>query len=160
MHIALDYDAEVDAPFSPDFFATVALRTLTAFVPSSFPAEIEIHISVTCISREKIAELNADYRGINKVTDVLSFGEYEKREDFARETTSPIFLGEIFLCPDFIREASEEDKVTFEREMTYIFSHGVLHLIGFDHEEEMFTLQEQVTDVLTGKKEYTIEKGA
>ncbi|HCJ45705.1 MAG TPA: hypothetical protein DHV33_02200, partial [Candidatus Moranbacteria bacterium] len=52
------------------------------------------------------------------------------------------------------------DKVTFEREMTYIFSHGVLHLIGFDHEEEMFTLQEQVTDVLTGKKEYTIEKGA
>lgn len=158
MHIILDYDAEVSVPFSETFFVTIAKETLRNCMKESSEQSREIHISVTCVSEEKIAELNKSYRGIHKVTDVLSFGEYETKEAFDNEKQPLIFLGEIFLCPTFIQKASLEDGVTFEREMTYIFSHGILHLVGFDHEEAMFMIQESVTDALTGKKEYTKEE--
>ncbi len=154
MRIILDFDTEVSIPFTEDFFLLIAENTLMAYT-SSLPQEREIHMSVTCVLKEKIFELNKKYRGIEKVTDVLSFGEYTHPVDFVKETMSSIFLGEIFLCPEFIKKASLEDCVTFAREMTYVFSHGILHLIGFDHEEEMFLLQEKVTDALTGKKEYS-----
>lgn len=158
MHIVLDYDAEVFVPFAEVFFSLIAETTLEKYMNVSSDRELEIYISIACVSEEKIAELNGLYRGIKKVTDVLSFGEYERREDFDNEKRSPIFLGEIFLCPTFIENASKEDNVTFEREMIYILSHGILHLIGFDHEEEMFALQEDVTDALTGKEEYTVRE--
>ncbi len=120
-------------------------------MPIFFLEDKEIRLNVIAVSEEKIRELNREYRGKDAVTDVLSFGEYAAREELAEETKKEIFLGELFLCSLFIKAAAKEDGVTFEREMAYIFSHGVLHLVGFDHEEEMFAIQERVTNFFSQK---------
>jgi len=141
----LEYTGEAAAPFSEEFFQMIALRTLEE-CRFPFLQEKDISLNVVAVTPEKIQELNAQYRGKDSVTDILSFGEYADREALERAVEEEIFLGEIFFCPSFIERAAEEDEVTFEREMIYIFSHGVLHLVGFDHEEEMFAIQERVTD--------------
>ncbi|MFZ2187436.1 MAG: rRNA maturation RNase YbeY [Candidatus Moraniibacteriota bacterium] len=151
MHVVVEYTGEVKTPFREDFFQKIALRTLEE-CRFSFLEGKEISLNVVALSPEKIQALNAKYRGKDGVTDVLSFGEYGDRESLERGEEEEIFLGEIFVCPAFIETAAKEDEVTFEREMAYIFSHGVLHLVGYDHEEEMFAIQEAVTDVFTGEK--------
>jgi probable rRNA maturation factor len=151
MRITVEYTAETKTPFQKDFFQKVAERTL-AECRFSFFQDKEITLNVIAISAKKIQSLNEEYRSREAVTDVLSFAEYTDRAALEQESSEEIFLGEIFICPSFIEQAALEDKVTVAREMVYIFSHGVLHLVGFDHEEEMFAIQEAVTDVFTGEK--------
>ncbi len=151
MHIVVEYTEEAKTPFPKNFFQTVAERTLEA-CRFLFLEGKEIRLNVISVSAEKIQELNTKYRGKESVTDILSFGEYADRNALKQAEEDEIFLGEIFFCPTFIKDAATEDAVTFEREMVYIFSHGVLHLVGFDHEEEMFTLQEKVTDAFPLEK--------
>ncbi|MDP3957307.1 MAG: rRNA maturation RNase YbeY [bacterium] len=148
MHVVLEYTGEIATPFSEDFFQTITSRTLEE-CQFPFLQGKDISLNVVAVSPEKIQGLNVQYRGKDSVTDILSFGEYADREALEQAAGEEIFLGEIFFCPSFIERAAEEDEVTFEREMIYIFSHGVLHLAGFDHEEEMFAIQERVTDILT-----------
>ena len=153
MHVVVEYSEEIKTPFRESFFQKVALRTLEE-CHFSFLEEKEIHLNVVAVSQERIQELNTQYRGKESATDILSFGEYGDRNALEEEIEEEIFLGEIFLCSTFIEKAAKEDTVTFEREMVYVFSHGVLHMVGFDHEEEMFLIQEKVTDVFTEEKEY------
>lgn len=147
MRVILTYIEEVPTPFTEDFFQEVAGHTLEE-CNFSFLQEQEVRLNVISISPEKMRELNLTYRDKDAVTDILSFAEYADREVLAETREKDIFLGELFFCAAFIRDAAKEDKVTFEREMAYIFSHGVLHLMGFDHEEAMFAIQERVTDFL------------
>lgn len=149
MHVTLEYTEEAKTPFSESFFQSIAEKTLEK-CQFSFLEGKEISLNVIAVSAEKIQELNMKYLGKDNVTDVLSFGEYADRDALEEGEEESIFLGEIFLCPTFIENSAKEDDVTFERELVYIFSHGVLHLAGFDHEEEMFAIQESVTDAFTG----------
>ena len=57
-----------------------------------------------------------------------------------------VVLGQLFLCYDYIKRAAEEDGVSLEREMAYVLSHGVLHLLGYDHTEEMFAIQDTISE--------------
>ena len=147
MKVILEYAEEAVTPFSEEFFQEVAARTLEE-CEFSFLQGKEIRLNAVSVSEEKIRELNRTYRDNDTVTDILSFGEYADPGDLAEEAGKDIFLGELFFCSAFIAAAAKEDRVTLEREMAYIFSHGVLHLVGFDHEEAMFTIQERVTDFL------------
>lgn len=147
MRVILEYSEDVPTPFGEDFFQGVASRTLEE-CHFAFLQGKEVSLSAVSVSRERIRELNRIYRGKDAVTDILSFAEYGNREALAEATEKDIFLGELFFSSAFIMDAAKEDEVTFEREMTYIFSHGVLHLAGFDHEEAMFAIQERVTDAL------------
>jgi probable rRNA maturation factor len=151
MRVTVEYADEVSTPFPEKFFQEIASRTLEE-CHFSFLKEKTISLNAIAVSEEKIQELNQAYRGKDAVTDILSFGEYADREALAAAALPEIFLGELFFCPLFIEAAAKEDGVTMEREMAYIFSHGVLHLVGFDHEEEMFEIQERVTDIFSGKK--------
>ncbi len=98
-------------------------------------------LNVIFVSLNEIARYNR-YRGKEEPTDVLSF-----------EGELPGFLGEIYICPEYVKENSEYFKVPFEEEMIRVCVHGILHLLGYDHEsndekaKEMFELQERyVTD--------------
>lgn len=148
MQVTVNYTNEVAAPFEESFFVRVAKETLMRCPLSSLRDKKEITMSVVAVSEEKIQELNTAYRQQPKVTDILSFGEYVDTVALERETADRIFLGEIFFCYDVIVAASEEDQVTIEHELIYIFSHGVLHLLGYDHSDEMFSLQDAVTGSL------------
>ncbi len=107
-------------------------------------------ISVSFVSEDTIHELNRDYRGTDRVTDVLSFPQYESVEDMQGDL---IELGDVVICEKRAREQAEEFGHSYEREIIYLFVHSVLHLLGYDHMEEgekqvMRAREEEVMDHL------------
>lgn len=145
MRVTVQYGEEVATPLSEDFFVRVAEATLTRCPLRGLVLKEEVSFGAVAVSRERIQELNRTYRQKDAVTDILSFGEYAETKDVENDASPSIFLGELFFCQDFIAAAAEEDGVTLEHEMAYIFSHGILHLLGYDHSDEMFALQDAVT---------------
>ena len=130
------------------FLRSVIRETLTRSHPSVFKTERTVILDVACVTDTEIAKLNGDYRRKQKPTDILSFGHFEGLQTLSAVPKGDIDLGQIVLSPDFIARSAEEDGVSWKREFTYVFSHGVLHLVGFDHEERMFEIQDDVTDAL------------
>lgn len=95
-----------------------------------------LEVSLTLVSPETIRMLNANYRGIDRVTDVLSFPMLVFPEGMAALTAPsdlPILLGDIVLNPRRAAEQGETYGIGFEREMCYLTVHSVLHLLGYDH---------------------------
>ena len=125
----------------------IAERTLEKFGNTESDAEVEI----TVCGEEEIKELNKEKRGIDKVTDVLSFQNLEKiklplnAEDYPTDINpedGSVIIGEIFICEKKVSEQAEEYGHSEEREVAFLTCHGMLHLLGFDHndkksEEEM-----------------------
>lgn len=106
-----------------------------------------ISASVFLVNGEKIKAINRDYRGVDKVTDVLSFPMdlvdfiyYEARpEEFFKdqEIFQPqYFLGDIFINLDKIKDQAQEYGHSQDRELSYLTVHSLLHLLGYDHIEE------------------------
>ncbi len=89
-------------------------------------------LSVTFVDKDEIKRLNAEYRGVDSATDVLSFPQYDSPDDFPDE--GEICLGDVVICREKMEEQAEEFGHSFEREILYLFTHSVLHLLGYDHE--------------------------
>lgn len=153
MEVVVRYTEEVATPFEEAFFNRVAQETLKQCPLTVLQEKEEVSLNVIAVSSEKIKELNRTYLKKDAVTDILSFGEYTDTKDFESDTEKKVFLGELFFCQDFITEAAKEDGVTVEHELVYVFSHGVLHLLGYDHSPDMFAFQDAVTEqCMTEKK--------
>ena len=107
-------------------------------------------VSVTFTDNEKIRELNAQYRNIDRATDVLSFPLFD--EDF--EDEEELALGDVVLSLEKAQEQAKEYGHSFEREVAFLVVHSVLHLLGYDHEtseedeKEMFFRQEEIMKLL------------
>ncbi|HOQ09792.1 MAG TPA: rRNA maturation RNase YbeY [Syntrophomonadaceae bacterium] len=94
--------------------------------------------SILIVDNNYIQELNLIYRGQNTPTDVLSFamnelGEDEPDIDFSGEVN---VLGDIVISLEKALEQSQEYGHSLERELGYLVVHGMLHLLGYDHETE------------------------
>ena len=99
----------------------------------------------------EIHEINKDYRNIDRSTDVISFA-LEDNEQYYLEGM-PRELGDIFISIDHARLQAQEYGHSFYREMCFLFTHGLLHLLGFDHmkeedEQEMFAMQDCILQEL------------
>lgn len=117
-----------------------------------------VYVELTLASPQEIQEVNKETRGIDRVTDILSFPTLlsEKRAVKADEypqdvdpESGEIMLGELLLCMDRAKEQAEEYGHSLKREVAFLVTHGLLHLYGYDHvekedEEEMFPLQEKI----------------
>ncbi len=97
--------------------------------------ENNVEISVSLVSSDEIKQLNFEYRNKNEVTDVLSFPQYETFDFNVDEPL--IVLGDVVICNDKIKMQAEENGHTYEREFIYLYIHSVLHLLGYDHMDEM-----------------------
>ncbi len=102
--------------------------------------------SIVFVGNEKIQELNKNYRGIDRVTDVISFA-FEDNMDFKFDDLR--ILGEIYICIPRMIEQAKEYGHSETRELAFLTVHGLLHLLGYDHmtkedEEVMFKVQEEV----------------
>lgn len=91
-------------------------------------------ISVTFVEAEEIRNLNREYRDTDKVTDVLSFPQFDDLNELPE--FGEICLGDVVICKDRAAEQAEEFGHSFEREIIYLFTHSILHLLGYDHMEE------------------------
>lgn len=91
----------------------------------------DYEISISIVDEDEIQHLNKEYRGVDKVTDVLSFPLYEKDDipDFG-------MLGDIVICSKRVLEQAKEFNHSNERELVYLTVHSLLHLLGYDHIEE------------------------
>lgn len=145
MRVRVDISRAEMCPLEDTFFCEVTEKTLQ-ISGFDFLQKRDVDLSVALVSPDEIRMLNKTYRHKDKVTDVLSFPEYADKEEMVQHSGDSVFLGELILCYDYIKEAAHEDGVSLEQEMAYILSHGVLHLLGFDHSEEMFALQDTVSE--------------
>lgn len=131
------------------FLRRVIRETLMRAHPHVFRSHRTVKLDMACITDIQMARLNGEYREKSQPTDILSFGLLEGVDAIrAVPKTGIIDLGQIMLSPEFIARSAMEDGVSWEREFTYVFSHGVLHLVGFNHEDQMFDIQDVVTDSL------------
>ncbi len=85
-------------------------------------------VNIVFVDEKRISEYNATYRGVEGPTDVLSF-----------ENDLPDFLGEVYVCPTYVQKNASYFGVPFEEELIRVCIHGILHLLGYNHEnnEEM-----------------------
>ena len=103
-------------------------------------------VSVVFVDDPEIRNLNKTYRGINRPTDVLAFPMNEGK--FA--AISPNLLGDIVVSVPTANKQADTNDHSLEREITVLLIHGLLHLLGFDHEtdQEEFLMKEQETECL------------
>lgn len=99
----------------------------------------DAEISLTFVGLSEIRELNREYRGKDQATDVLSFPMYEREELLQIDEVyedEVLALGDIVLCVDRAKEQAEEYGHSLEREICFLICHSLLHLFGYDHENE------------------------
>ena len=107
-------------------------------------------ISVSLVDNEFIHKINKEYRGIDRPTDVISFAflDNEDRKTIYK-SKEPVCLGDIYISVDKAKEQAEEYGHSLNRELSFLFVHGLLHLLGYDHmneedEKVMFQLQDEI----------------
>ncbi|MDQ0362903.1 rRNA maturation RNase YbeY [Breznakia pachnodae] len=112
--------------------------------------ETNIVLSCIFVDDKKIHEINRDYRNIDRATDVISFALLDD-DTFLVPEEEAIELGDIFISIDTCKRQAQEYGHSFERELCFLFVHGVLHLLGYDHMKEedekvMISLQKEILD--------------
>ena len=141
-------NAQLNRPVSAKTLAGIRRTVINAleYMKIDFPCEISIKL----VSPEEIRQLNCDFRGIDEVTDVLSFpsGEYNYGETPDLKRNERIFLGDMAICVEIAYRQSYKGH-TPRMELELLTAHSVLHLLGFDHatkreEKAMFYKQNEI----------------
>ncbi len=131
----------------------------------------EVEVELELLTPEEIRELNRDEREIDAVTDVLSFPALEEigfpfvARDYPNDVnpeTDAVILGEIYICLERAKEQAEEYGHSLERELAFLATHGMLHLLGYDHveeeeREEMEALQDDILNSVGITREGIVE---
>lgn len=127
--------------FNQEILGNISIEEYLPQIKSQLIKENSSSVNIIFVDEKYIKELNKEYRNIDAVTDVLSFS-----------IDSEGILGEIYICPEYIKLAHPE--LPFKEEILRLIIHGILHLLGYDHSveftndtksiEEMFVKQEQI----------------
>mgnify|MGYP004636847007 CR=1 FL=1 len=123
------------------------LKNYTQYVVKKLNLENAI-FNFILVDEEEIHTLNKTYRGVDRATDVITFA-LEDGDDFQ----NPEFrtLGDVYICVPVAYQQAETYGHSRIREICFLATHGILHLLGYDHmteeeEKEMFTLQEELLE--------------
>lgn len=143
MKLLLEINNQTSYKFTKKIFMDVFKRTIELAKVKCL-LEKELELSVAIVNEKEIHTLNKQYRKKDKPTDVLSFCEFSGKDELCGCKEEKIFLGELILCPAYIEKNAKEDGESLEFAISYITSHGILHLMGFDHGKKMFALQNEV----------------
>ena len=93
---------------------------------------------IVFLNKKEAQKINLEYRSKNYATDVLSFSGTDQS------------LGELVMCPEILKKQAKQNNHNLRTEILYMFIHGVLHLLGYDHEKskseayKMFKIQDEV----------------
>ena len=123
-------------------------------------AEKQLHLSQTCeisvtfVRSAAIHKINRDYRGIDRPTDVISFAINDS-PDLIDDGEKD--LGDLFINIDYASRQAKQYGHSLERETGFLFLHGLLHCLGYDHmneadEKVMFALQDRILDPIVSRK--------
>ncbi len=162
--MTLNYEEEVipDLGFDPESQALLVIEAVLEHL--NCPYEAEVNLLMT--GEEEIREMNNQFRGIDRSTDVLSFpmndfrdeGDFSFLEDEETEAdafnpeTGELILGDVVINVLRVKEQAKEYGHSFRREFAFLIAHSMLHLCGFDHmsSEEAACMEEKQELILTG----------
>ena len=104
------------------------------------------YFGIIFVDLKEIQRINKEYRGIDKVTDVISFALEDSIDNINMDMR---ILGDIYICIPKMMEQASAYGHSMKRELSFLTVHGLLHLLGYDHmnkedEKEMFGLQELI----------------
>jgi probable rRNA maturation factor len=118
----------------PELLDLSAFERLAAFVLDRESAPAYTELSIAIVDLDEMSELNERYRGVKGPTDVLSF----ECDDLcaAPDPEEPVTLGDVVIAPEVAETQAEEYGHTVEEELNLLLVHGVLHLLGYNHEED------------------------
>jgi probable rRNA maturation factor len=144
----LDFDNRLGATYDS---LEERYKAIMATAFSELKVRQNYEVDVSLVDDETIHQINRDYRHVDRITDVISFAFNDDKApaDQIHDLAVPKMLGEIFIdVPQALRQAQEIGNTPM-RELRFLFTHGLLHLLGYDHmkpEDEaiMFPLQEQI----------------
>lgn len=113
-----------------------------------------LEVNLVVIEPEEIRQMNAKFRNVDRVTDVLSFPMLNSLDEIDAECDAEfgeVNIGDIYICRERAYEQSQEFGHSLKREICFLALHGLLHLLGYDHilkEDEaiMFPLQDKILE--------------
>ncbi len=147
--------------FDSEDFSEEEKRSLADALAPVAQSDAPLSVEILFVEGKEIRRLNREQRGIDRVTDVLSFPAMEdifQREILAEEhgdeldEEDRLFLGSIVICTERAKEQALEYGHAYERERFYLTVHGVLHCLGYDHEEEQDKL------LMREKEEFVLQR--
>lgn len=113
-------------------------------------------VELNFVDNKTIKKINREYRKINKVTDVISFAFLElKKGEIKIKSKEPQLLGEIIISIEKIKSQAKELNHSFLYELSYLYVHGLLHLLGYDHvhnKKEANLMFKVEDDILKGEQ--------
>ena len=106
-------------------------------------------VDVSIVNNEEIHKINRDYRNVDRPTDVISFAFLDDKDEILNLVDAPRSLGQIIISYQKAESQALEYGHSLKREMSFLFVHGLLHLLGYDHmspedEEKMFKIQNEI----------------
>lgn len=133
-----------------DFFNRIATSA-----EKELNLEKDLELSVTFVRSRTIHKINREYRGIDRPTDVISFAIRDDLDDEIPEEEKD--LGDLFINIDYARKQAKEYGHSYQREIGFLFTHGMLHCLGYDHmkpedEKVMFALQDRILDPIISRR--------
>jgi probable rRNA maturation factor len=118
----------------PEFLDLSAFERLAAFALDREDAPENCELSIAIVELAEMTELNEQYRGKVGPTDVLSFGCDDPCAVLGPD--EPVTLGDVVIAPEVAEAQAAEYGHTIEEELNLLLVHGVLHLLGYDHEAD------------------------
>ncbi len=160
MTLYFDEEGEITLPLKCLELAEKVVETALDAVNCPYEAQVSLLLTMNA----QIQDMNTEFRGIAKPTDVLSFpmleypvpGEFdflEERDDCFDPETGELTLGDIVISKEKVIAQANEYGHSILREYAFLIVHSILHLVGYDHMEEderrtMETKQDEIMDVL------------
>jgi len=123
-------------------WVTSCVREIHKHVPAKHARKLAGELTLVFLSKAQARRINRDFRGRDYATDVLSF-------------ESETGFGELILCAEVLKKQAKDHGLRYQQELGYMVLHGVLHLLGYDHERgprqarRMFQIQDTIFRTLT-----------
>ena len=143
------------------FLSRCTIKKVLNCAQKTLKQPTNVELSVSFLSEEEIKSLNNQHRGVDSVTDVLSFptlalvaGEVIDPKNYPYDidlATGELYLGDVLICHDVAVKQAQEYGHSVDREMGYLLVHAILHLLGYDHiqDEDKTLMRQQEERILT-----------
>lgn len=132
MKINLDLGMNMDG-FEDEIVYEDIEKYIVDVLNREYESDREVYVSVLLTGNDEIQNVNRDFRGKDMPTDVISFAYHDNEESDNGVYDS---LGDIIISLERVEEQRKDYGHSFKREFYYVLTHGLLHLMGYDHMEE------------------------
>lgn len=132
MEVVLDFSLEIEG-YNDRIDENDVIKYIEEVLNDEFESEKPVYLSVALVGNEDIHRINKDFRDKDQPTDVISFA-YHETDDYMIGPYDT--LGDIIISLERVEEQAKDYNHSFRREFYYVLTHGLLHLLGYDHIEE------------------------